>query len=228
MKTYSHETYLRGMANLSEVEDNAYAWILAERDQLRAELARLQRNEDCVQRLIVWAAENGWNGVDNAKILDSFIIGLFDELRAELAAAKEHLGIAINNAAGWRKRTAERRQKMKELAADNARLRDLLDSFEYWGAKFGVFAGTQWAADDGVSQEAHWLNAYAKDAKELLAATPAQSLAAPDAAVKVAVLREVIEELRDMARDRDDSAYDIAAYTVEQKADRIEQEAQRG
>lgn len=59
---------------------------ILERDALRAELARLQRNEDCVQRLIVWATENGWNGVNNSKILDSFIVGLFDELRAELAA----------------------------------------------------------------------------------------------------------------------------------------------
>lgn len=89
---------------------------ITERDQLRAEIARLQRNEDCVQRLIVWAAENGWNGVDNAKILDSFIVGMFDELRAELAAAKEERDrLAVDN---------ERlREKVRRLTQANADLR---------------------------------------------------------------------------------------------------------
>ena len=90
---------------------------ITERDQLRAEIARLQRNEDCVQRLIVWAAENGWNGVDNAKILDSFIVGMFDELRAELAAAKEQQIATLTELQSFREHTTA-------LAVDNERLRE--------------------------------------------------------------------------------------------------------
>jgi len=93
---------------------------ITERDQLRAEIARLQRNEDCVQRLIVWAAENGWNGVDNAKILDSFIVGMFDELRAELAAAKEQQIATLTELQSFREHTTA-------LAGVNERLRKALE-----------------------------------------------------------------------------------------------------
>jgi hypothetical protein len=64
MKTYSHETYLRGMANLSEVEDNAYAWILAERDQLAAHVERLVGALECVPVDLIHAIENGDTGAN--------------------------------------------------------------------------------------------------------------------------------------------------------------------
>ncbi len=49
------------------------------------------------------------------------------EAQKELAKTKEHLGIALNNAAGWRKRNAERREAMQALNAQLADLRKRLE-----------------------------------------------------------------------------------------------------
>lgn len=63
-----------------------------------------------------------------------------------------------------------------------------------------------------------------EEAKAALAATPSQSLAAHDAAVKVAVLRAVAEKLR-LEESTNSSMH---AEFVEAEADRIEKEAANG
>lgn len=217
-------------------DDMFYARVCAERDQLRAELARLQRNEDCVQRLIVWAAENGWNGVDNSKILDSFIVGLFDELRAELAAAKNLLarihrdGGHHTEAVGFAQSVTDAEAKVSEwllaaegriaLAALGERLVSVIGCFlrdakraiptadDTWPDWYCCLCGVVGAHDDECTYPV---------AEAALAATPAQSLAAHDAAVKVAVLREVARMLGAQQRE-----------LLLAEADRIEKEAVNG
>lgn len=179
--------------------------VITERDALRAELARLQRNEDCVQRLIVWATENGWNGVDNSKILDVFISGLFDQLRAELAAAKEERDRQYEYNAGAIAKFAALELERDQLAAHVERLEK----------------GLRVARELTREEPDIYVVGIRRVIDELLAATPAQSLAAHDAAL----LRKVAKK---HAYRRNDGDWTIHPDSLTDEADRIEQEAANG
>ena len=144
---------------------------------------------------------------------------VIDALRAELAAAKNLLarihrdGGHHTQAVGVARSIADADGKVSEwllaveergaLAADNERLRKALETI----------------ADDGIERSRDPRTCIAQAA---LAATPAQSLAAHDAATKVAVLREVAER----EFNPEQSAEERWAHGVlHGNADRIEKEA---
>lgn len=264
---------------MSEIVDKAKALVSTyeqllehtrnERDQLRAELARLQRNEDCVQRLIVWANENGWNGVDNSKILDSFIIGLFDALRAELAAAKEE------RVKQWRCYHCDQVFTDPILAADHfgddrknpkpAACEGLLNAYAEAFERYGVHRNHHNAASvkqlankfqgevDNLRAENTALAAHVERLEKALESSHSRfaslcsglgpdvyslyakdtelvrsALAAHDAAVKVAVLREVAGKLRN-EESANSSLHaefiEAEAIQIKANADRIEKKA---
>lgn len=142
-----------------------------------------------------------------------------DQLRAELAAAKEHLGIAINNAAGWRKRTAERRQKMKELAAHVERIVGALNrAYEQ--------AARQLAEPRNHGNDQFVLTDIATICERALAATPAQSLEAVTAPLKANVerLQKALEEERTrLEYDKKHRSHnDYVEVSVDELNERIE------
>jgi hypothetical protein len=177
-------------------------------DQLRAELARLQRNEDCVQRLIVWATENGWNGVDNSKILDVFISGLVDQLRAELAAVRQEQIATLTELQSFR-------EYATALDAHVERMRSALQAIDDLSYSRGV-----------TMEKPHWSlrvpgqSDAIQRVKEVLDSTPRQSLAT----IKVKTLREVAAKLETEAFARSDGSFHDAAVFVEQEAEKIEKE----
>lgn len=180
-----------------------------------------------------------------------------DQLRAELAAAKErcdglYLGLrqtleALGGVAqpgvseaflilGVPGEAAALKRVNNTLAADNARLRKALQPFAdrikayppwMWTAmiereKEGIITGGFTVGNEAVT---HMPAMLLVQAEEALAATPAQSLAAHDAAVKVAVLREVAETCKFRLNGGE---WRICPETLISEADRIEKEAQRG
>lgn len=136
------------------------------------------------------------------------VIAERDQLRAELAAAKE---IAEAN---WTE-CEKLRDSMWEYRADNARLRAAVeDAFDG--------AARQLAEPRNHDDDQYALTAVATTCELAIEATPAQSLAAHDAAVKVAVLREVA----DREFNPEQSAEERWAHGVlHGNADRIEKEA---
>ena len=178
--------------------------------------------------------------VDKAKALVSTYEQLLehtrterDQLRAELAAAKEEIQT-------WRLRhrdamdTATRKVEQAEdvaaerdrLAADNARLRSAL---ELWQRIPFVFEGFGDRGELFVFSPVYYHNSMSVT-RDALAATPAQSIAAHDAAL----LREVMNLIRQTTPDPVDGvpesfgAHQGRMYAIEQigaEADRIEKEA---
>lgn len=124
-----------------------------------------------------------------------------DQLRAELASAKEEQIATLAELQSFREHTTA-------LAADNQRLRKALED------AFGG-AARQLAEPRNHDDDQYALTAIATTCELALAATPSQSLAAHDAAL----LREVAKLM-----DPDGGCYEALLS----EADRIEQEAQRG
>lgn len=162
-------------------DDMFYARVCAERDQLRAELAAAKERGDGLYLGLRQTLE-ALGGVAQPGVSEAFLIL---GVPGEAAAIKR-----LNNA----------------LAADNARLRKALQPFAdrikayppwMWTAmiereKEGIITGGFRVGGEAVT---HMPAMLLVGAEEALASTPAQSLAAHDAAVKVAVLREVARHL---------------------------------
>jgi len=149
--------------------------------------------------------------VDKAKALVSTYEQLLehtrterDALRAELAAAKEERDRQYEYNAGAIAKFAALELERDRLAAHVERLRAALQPFAdriklyppwMWTAmvereKEGIITGGFRVGGEAVT---HMPAMLLVQAEEALAATPAKSLAAHDAAVKVAVLRESID-----------------------------------
>lgn len=203
MRNIDGRTILRG--HFRAALHDAYPAMAAE---LRALRERIKVLEQEAAKLSKGGAIEGAitkDSRDYQKRLEKYITRI-RELEADLAAAREHLGIAINNAAGWRKRTAERRQKMKELAAHVERLREALNR-----------AITALVFADTPESKAFHFHDLVDQLRNTLSSTHAQSLAAHDAAL----LRKVAAKIR---KDEElNAAY--YAYILEANADRIEKGA---
>ncbi len=195
-----------------------------------------------------------------------------DQLRAELAAAKEQADRAGFNLADAKGEIAVPSRKLEDcqaacashetankhyyeklekalaegraLAADNARLRKALQPFAdrikayppwMWTAmiereKEGIITGGFRVGGEAVT---HMPAMLLVGAEEALAATPAQSLAAHDAAVKVAVQQEVASRISSWQVDREyhlrrEATGSETMAELLAEADRIEKESSNG
>lgn len=188
--------------------------------------------------------------VDKAKALVSTYEQLLertraerDQLRADLTAAKNLLarihrdGGHHTEAVGFAQSVADAGDKVSEwllvaeernaLAAHVERLekglREIADGAEEdISALTGVAGQTVCKLCGNVPHDEKCSHTIATSA---LAATPAQSLAAHDAAVKVAVLREAAKRF---AYRRNDGDWTIHPDSLAAEADRIEKEAKNG
>jgi uncharacterized protein (DUF3084 family) len=175
-------------------------------DQLRAELAAAHETIAAAQEEVAALCAEHNATVDER-----------DALRAELAAVKEEADSATRNWKLTQERATRWAKESTALAADNARLRKALETI----------------ADDGIERSRDPRTVIAQSA---LAATPAQSLAAHDAALLREVAnafeaQEINTETREPSESYDtgyrDGQYCAVNWLIAKVAS-IKKEAQRG